>query len=93
VFYKDEEGETFGSIITDTIVDTNFDKLIAVWDNLEIFAKLMPEFYDIKFEKKFSNWKSIMTGKQQFPWPLYHRDMVFQITGFIDPVNKSCCTL
>ena len=77
VFYKDEEGAVFGSILTDTIVESNISKLIAVWDNLEVFAKLMPEFYDVKYEKRYANFKAIMTGKQTFPWPLWHRDMVF----------------
>lgn len=38
IFYKDEEGEVFGSIMTDTIVDTNLIKLLAVWENTEVFA-------------------------------------------------------
>lgn len=37
VFHKTEEGEVFGSIITDTIVNTNVMKTVAVMDNLEVF--------------------------------------------------------
>lgn len=64
IFYKDEEGEVFGSIVTDTIVDTSVMKTVAVWDNLEVFDQLMPEFYDVKYVKKYSSWKAMMTGKQ-----------------------------
>ena len=64
IFYKDEEGAVFGSILTDTIVDTSVQKLLAVWDNLEVFAQLMPEFYDVKYVRKYATFKAIMTGKQ-----------------------------
>jgi len=77
IFYKDEEGAVFGSILTDTIVESSLPKLLAVWDNLEVFAQLMPDFYDVKYVRKFANFKAIMTGNQKFPWPLWHRDMVF----------------
>jgi hypothetical protein len=63
VFYKQENGCAYGSIITDNIIETNLAFPVACFDNFEIMDKLMPEFYDLKWLKKITDVKGMMYGK------------------------------
>ena len=89
VFYKEEEGNPYGSVITDCVVDAPWDYALACYDNLEVLAILMPEFYDLKFIKKITDIKGCLTGKQSFPWPFYHREMKFHYSGVGDYRNRA----
>lgn len=89
VYYKQENGYAFGSVLTDCIIESNMQQAIACYDNIEILSKLMPEFYDLAWHKKVTDVKGFMYGKQVFPWPLAHRDLVFHVTGVADYKNKA----
>jgi hypothetical protein len=81
VFYKQEDGYQYGSILTDSIIEAGFTQTLCCYDNIEVLDKLMPEFYDLKWLKKVTDAKGMMYGKQAFPWPLAHRDLCFHVTG------------
>ena len=53
----------------------------------------MPEFYDLKWLKKITDVKGMMYGKQKFPWPLAHRDLVFHVSGVPDYKNRALITV
>lgn len=63
VFYKEEEGNPYGSVITDCVVDAPFTHTLACYDNLEILHTLMPEFYDLAWLRKITDTKGCMYGK------------------------------
>jgi hypothetical protein len=63
VFYKQEEGYAYGSVITDCVTNANVTKVLACYDNLELLDKLMPEFYDLEWKKKVTDVKGMMYGK------------------------------
>jgi hypothetical protein len=88
-FYKKEEGKVYGSVITDTVIDAPCQQVMGCYDNLPVLNKLMPEFYDLEWKKKITDVKGIIYGKQVFPWPLAHRDMLFTVTGNADYKNHA----
>jgi hypothetical protein len=47
VFYKQEDGFVYGSILTDCIIEASMTHALCCYDNLEVLDKLMPEFYDL----------------------------------------------
>jgi len=79
--------------LTDCVVNANIGKVLACYDNLELLDKLMPEFYDLEWKKKVTDCKGMMYGKQKFPWPLWHRDLIFHVTGTQDYDNKAVLSL
>ena len=88
VFYKQEDGYIYGSVLTDCIVEASLTHTLCCYDNLEVLDKLMPEFYDLEWMKKVTDTKGMMYGKQAFPWPLAHRDLCFHVTGVQDYKNR-----
>ena len=63
IFYKQEEGQNFGSTITDSIIDADITRVVACYDNFEIIGgNLMKEFYDLRWEKKVTDIKGVMYG-------------------------------
>lgn len=81
------------SVITDMVLDMPYAKVVSCYDNLEVLDELMPEFYDLKWYNKVTDFKGMLYGKQSFPWPLSHRDMCFHSTGVADPKNRGCMSL
>ena len=52
---------TFGSVITDTIIDADVTRVMGCYDNFEILGRnLMKEFYDLKWVKKVTDVKGVM---------------------------------
>lgn len=63
VFYKQEDGYMYGSVLTDCIVEASLMHTLCCYDNLEVLDKLMPEFYDLEWKKKVTDVKGMMYGK------------------------------
>lgn len=93
VFYRKEPGCNFQTLMTDCVVQANFMQALACYENVEILSKLLPEFYEIKWLKKATDSKGMMSAKQKFPWPLRDREMYYHVTGVADYKNKGLITV
>ena len=93
VFYKQEEGLVYGTIMTDCITDAGICETLACYDNFEVLEELMKEFYDLKWLQRRGKANGLIWGKQSYPWPMHHRDITFYASGVLDFKNRGVITV
>jgi len=64
VYYKQEEGLPYGSVLTDCVIEAGFTETVACFDNVKILEELMPEFYGLEWVKRLTDLKGLLKGVQ-----------------------------
>lgn len=87
VAYKQEEGKSVYTMLTDTIINTDVKNLVACFEQAEILVDMFTTFSEVRWVKRIGDQSGLIYSRQKIPWPLSDRDLCFHISCIIDRKN------
>lgn len=81
-----------GTCLCECTVDAPMVDVLALYSEIDIFKDWFPKVSDAKCLKKVTSYRGLYQVKEEMPWPLWPRMMVFSATGVLDKKNKAVLT-
>lgn len=89
VKYKQEEGCTLISILSECIVEAPLINVLCLFAEIDVFQDWMPDMTEAVNLKPVTDFRGLYRCRQAMPWPIWPRDMIISVTGMFDKEKKA----
>jgi len=79
--------------MTEATINASLIHVLCLFAEIDVFKDWFPEVTDATVLRQLTNYKAMYTCKQNMPWPLWPREMIFSATGIFDKNKKSCLSV
>jgi hypothetical protein len=91
--YKYEEGSPMVSCLLEATIDAPIMHVLALFCEIDLFKNWFPNVTSCDIIKEITNSRGLYSCKQSMPWPMWPRDMTFNVSGLVDKKNKAILTV
>eukprot|EP00347_Sterkiella_histriomuscorum_P011191 403373399 len=93
VKYKYEDGLKLVSCLSEAIIDAPLIHVLSLFGEMDMFKDWFPNVTDAKIIHKVTEYRGMHICKQNMQWPMWPRDMIFQVSGMYDRKNLACLSV